>query len=243
MKREPIWEHEDKNIDWEKDNWDEYDWERLLAQQDCKVEQLVRLDMLFLDSGMKARDDELMGFDEDAKKSQECDRNCPECGQRFSCMEYQERLAEESREATGTPEPEPEYLSLSERMRDIPIYQKCYELRLASTDLLKQIPERFWENEPAAKMFAENCGIPAAKIVGGNAMGYGPDSIGGNIANCKRAANAMAKCVEALERLMTLPETAEKAAELKPIAEKCLPMIVERIEDLRAQARVLWGRA
>lgn len=242
MNREPIWENEDQGIDWEKKNWDEYDWERLLAQQDRKVEMLVRLDMLFLDSGMEDRDDELEAVAEKPTESQECDDNCRECGRRFSCGPHQERLREESLEATGDLEPEPEYVSISEKMQDIPIYRKCYEFRLACTDMLRLISEPLWDSEPAARKFAESCGIPAAKIVGGKAMGYRPDSIGGNIANCKRAANAMQRCIEALEVLTTIPETAEKAAELKPIAEECLPRIWERIEALRSQARRLWGQ-
>jgi len=232
--REPIWEDRGAMPDFEKDYWDEYDWERFMAEQDRKVEELMRLDKIFLDSGMRPddRDLELMGFEP-------CDKNCKECGERSSCWEFQEELARESREATGTPEPEPE--DLRDDFHDIPVYKACFEFTCEAMDWFKEIPEEFWDEQPAMRMFAENCGVPGAKIAGGNAMSRGPDSIGGNIANCKRAHAAMGRCIEALDVLMTIPETAEKAAHFKPIAEECHREIWVRVEEVRAEARRLWG--
>jgi hypothetical protein len=239
MEREPIWEHEDRNIDWEKDNWDEYDWERLLAQQDRKVDELMRMTKLLRDSGMNPyADAQIMRFDGGRSK---CDRNCPECGERYSCSEYQEQLADESREATG--QPDPEWIQYCEDMeRDIPIQRECSDFAVDVMQWFDRVPRDIWDNEPAMDKLAENCGLPGAKIAGGDGLGYKPYTIGGNIANCKRAANAMAKCVEALGVLMSHPETAERATVLKPVAEKCLAGIWTRIEDLRAQARILWGQ-
>ena len=240
MEREPIWEHEDKNIDWEKDNWDEYDWERLLAQQDRKVDELMRMTKLLGDSGMNPYADmQIMRFDGGPSK---CDRNCPECGERYSCSAYQEQLADDSREATG--EPDPEWIKYCEDMeRDIPICRECSDFAIDVLNWFGDVPQHIWDNEPAMEKLAENCSIPGPKIAGGDGLGYRPDSIGGNIANCKRAATAMGQCVQALEVLSTLPKVSEKATRFKPIAEECLAGIWARIEDLRAQARVLWGQA
>ena len=50
MELEPIWEDRETMPDFEKKYWDEDDWERFMTIQDKKVDELMRLDELFLNS-------------------------------------------------------------------------------------------------------------------------------------------------------------------------------------------------
>ena len=232
---EPIWEDRGAMPDFEKEYWDEDDWERFMTEQDRKVEELIRLDKIFLDSGMRPdidREFELMGFER-------CDHKCKECAERSSCWEYQEQLAEESREATGTPESE--VPDIEDDFHQIPVQRACSDFAVEVMRWLHDLPEEAWESEPAFKKLIENCGIPGAKIAGGHGLGYSPDTICGNVANCKRAAAALSRSVEALAVLAERPDTAEKACGLKLDGESALSDLWVRIEELRAEARRLHG--
>jgi len=229
---EPFWEDKSGEPDFEKEYWDEYDWERFMAVQDRKVDELMKLDKLFLDSGVRDRELELMGFEE-------CDHNCPECEERYSCWEYQEKLAEESREATGAPPP----TSRHDELREIPVYKACFDFGMKIHDFLKPFPYEQYDEDPPLMQLAENWGIPGAKIAGGSAFGLRPDSIGGNIANCKRAAAALSRCIEALGKLSERPGYGKEAEGLRHAGQEALCMLHARIEELRTEARRLWGLA
>ncbi len=230
---EPLWENEEEP-DFEKEYWDEYDWERMFALNDRKVDELIKFEKVFHDSDMKSRDLELLGYEE-------CDHNCPDCGKRHSCWEFQEKLAAESREATGTPEPIDREEYQRENFRESPLYRLCFDFGMRVHDFLKPYREEQYDEDPALLQLAENWGIPGAKIAGASAFGLRPDSIGGNIANCKRAATALSKCVEALGKLSERPECGKEAEELRRAGQEALCMLHARIEELRVEARRLWG--
>jgi hypothetical protein len=234
MEQEPIWEDRGNMPDFEREFWDEDDWERFMDEQDRKVDELVRLDEIFLNSGMESRDLELMGIEP-------CDKNCTECEERYSCWEYQEQLAEESRKATGAPERERK--SRLDEFREIPVYGMCFEFGVAAMKWLHHIPVENRETEPAFRKLGENCGIPGAKIAGGHGMGYSPDTICGNVVKCKKAAAALTASIEALGVLSEREDTAEKASKLKQEAEAALKELRVRIEELRAEARRLHGKS
>lgn len=231
MQLEPIWEDREPAPDFEKEWWDEDDWERFMTIQDKKVDELMRLDELFLNSGLDPHADlELMGFEE-------CDHRCEDCSDRYSCWEYQENLAKESREVRGIPEPEHE----EPEFKNIPAYQLSFEFAIKAMEFVKTIPDRDYGSDTDLRKLAWNCGMAGAKIAGGDGIGYSPDSICGNVANCKRGANAMSASVEALEALSQRPKLAKRALELKEMGETALKAIWARIEELRAEARRLHG--
>jgi len=232
---EPIWEDESGMPDFEKEFWDEDDWERFMTVQDRKVDELLRLDELFLASGMESKDLELMGFEP-------CDQKCEECEERYSCWEYQERLAEESRKATGQPSESIED-AMERDFRQIPAYKTCFDFGLAAIDLMKNIPDKDYETDADLRKLAENCCVASAKIAGGHAMGYRPYSICGNIAKCKRGLNALVASLEALDALAARPALAEKALRLKEMGEAALKELRVRVEELRAEARRIQGRS
>ena len=231
MELEPIWEDRETMPDFEKKYWDEDDWERFMTIQDKKVDELMRLDELFLNSGMNPHADlELMGFEE-------CDHKCENCDERHSCWEYEEKLAKESREVRGIPEPEYE----EPEFKNIPAYKLSYEFAIKAMEFLKVIPDKDYDTDPDLYKLAWHCGMAGAKIAGGDGIGYRPDSICGNVANCKRGANAMAASVEALDALSRRPKLTKRALELKELGGTALKEIWVRIEELRAEARRLHG--
>lgn len=233
MQLEPIWEDREPMPDFEKEWWDEDDWERFMTIQDKKVDELMRLDELFLNSGLDPHADlELMGFEE-------CDHKCEDCSDRCSCWEYQEKLAKESREARGIPEPEFEHEEPA--FKNLPAYKLSFDFAIQVMELLKTIPDKHYDTDEDLYKLAWNCGMAGAKIAGGDGIGYSPDSICGNVANCKRGANAMAASVEALEALSKRPKLTKRALELKELGETALKEIWIRIEELRAEACRLHG--
>lgn len=65
MELEPLWEDRGGGPDFEKEYWDEDDWERFMIQQDRKTDELMKLREFFEVSGVEERDFELQDFPAD----------------------------------------------------------------------------------------------------------------------------------------------------------------------------------
>lgn len=84
-------------------------------------------------------------------------------------------------------------------LENLPVYQLAYEF---SIDCINLIEDQFEnENDESIHSFARSVIIPPAKIAGGFGMGFDLESLGGNIANCKRGLHAANRTLTALQEL------------------------------------------
>ncbi|WP_340105530.1 hypothetical protein [Rhodohalobacter sp. 8-1] len=82
---------------------------------------------------------------------------------------------------------------------NLPIYQKAFEFTI---DSMNMVDEHLADSEDeSVNTFCRSITIPAAKIAGGFGFGFELDSLGGNIANCKRGLNAANKMLDALHEI------------------------------------------
>lgn len=91
---------------------------------------------------------------------------------------------------------------------NLPVYQKAFNFSLQAIDLLREDLEK--KEDESVELFAQNVILPPAKIAGGFGMGFEKESIGGNIANCKRgllAANSVLKALSNMYKKKILDET------------------------------------
>lgn len=83
-----------------------------------------------------------------------------------------------------------------DQFEDLPLYQKAFEF---SIDSMNMADEHLADlDDESVRSFCRSITIPSAKIAGGFSFGFEMDSIGGNIANCKRGLNAANKMLNAL---------------------------------------------
>mgnify|MGYP005855017733 CR=1 FL=1 len=228
MALEPIWENEDAGTDFEKDLWDEADWERFIHEQDRKSEELSRLADLFLNSGMDPEQDLELLFGDDRDQCSEC---------------RDHRCRWEVGESVQEPEPvhETEFERAERDFHDIPAYRLAHEFAIQSMELLKGIGEETFRAESAFHELTSNCCLAGAKIAGGHGLGYRPDSIYGNVVKCKQAASALAESIVALDVLCSREDVGEESIRLRQLAQHALRELRIRIEELRAEARRLHG--
>ena len=79
------------------------------------------------------------------------------------------------------------------------MHRLAYQYTIDSIDLIENRFEN--ENDESLQAFARSVIIPPAKIAGGFGMGFELESLGGNIANCKRGLNAANRMLTALQGL------------------------------------------
>ncbi|NBC64620.1 MAG: hypothetical protein GVY07_03000, partial [Bacteroidetes bacterium] len=104
---------------------------------------------------------------------------------------------------------------------NLPVYQLAYEFSIDCIDLIENRLTNV--NDESIHLFARSVIIPPAKIAGGFGMGFELDSLGGNIANCKRGLNAANQVLIALREIRdkdlldreTLQEFFERGKEVR----------------------------
>jgi hypothetical protein len=223
----------------DREDWDENDWERFLRRADARTakyqelfETLIhhpRRDMLI------ARE---MGWQEDVRDCGGDPNHCPDCPKREMCEAYEmSRLMMEPGEIEDDPDAA-DLISSFDQLREIDAYLQSHDFAVHLEDCVaKRFPGWLDDEEARATIFAAQM-VPA-QIAGGHGIGYGRDSLCGNIANCKRAMSSLKNCVDHLRRLQHrgLLVGGEMAA-LDENAEGVAREIDRWIEDLRA--RVWW---
>jgi hypothetical protein len=86
-----------------------------------------------------------------------------------------------------------------DNLEKLPVYQLACEF---SINCINLIEERFEnESDESIHSFARSVIIPPSKIAGGFGMGFELESLGGNIANCKRGLRAANKILVALQKM------------------------------------------
>ena len=184
-----------EDADDEPEIWDEHRWERFMQESDMRSEKYRRLLEKYLDH--PDRDKIIakeMGWDwmldemEAEERGESLDDEDFEMDDIFD-DEMDE--GEEWKKHTG-------YESYEfDSVKNLPVYRKAFQYGLDAIDLVKQIGEE--RQEEVLSEFVGSAMIPGAKISGGFAMGFDMESLGGNIANCKRGLAAAHRALNALD--------------------------------------------
>ncbi len=180
----------------ENEIWDEHRWEEFMQEADKRTDKYSEL----LDKYMDHPDrDKIiakeMGWDWLAERLEEDeteDFSEEDNWADFFIHEIEE--GEEWKEAAG-------YQSLEtfnfDDVENLPVYQQAFEYTISAFELLDTHLKD--KSDESINAFASSVGVPAAKIAGGYGMGFEMDSLGGNIANCKRGLKAANNTLIALQ--------------------------------------------
>ncbi len=168
--------------------WDEFQWEEFMKETDKRTEKYSKLFEKYIDH--PDRDNIIakeMGWDHLLNESEDDD-----FWDEIAHFDYVEE-GEEWKLATGF---KPEEF---ESFENLPVYQLAYEFSIDCLNLIEDQLEN--KNDESIHSFARSVIIPPAKIAGGFGMGFELESIGGNIANCKRGLHAANRTLTALQEL------------------------------------------
>lgn len=174
---------EEKN---EPEIWDEHRWEEFFRESDKRTDKYVRLLEKYMDHPDRDRIiAEEMGW---THLLDEGDNKNEEWIDEFIIDEFEE--GEEWKRLTGY-EPT-DYDSFE----NLPLYKQAFEFTI---DAMNLVDDRLADvNDESVSAFARSVIVPPAKIAGGFGLGFEMDSLGGNIANCKRGLNAANQMLNAL---------------------------------------------
>lgn len=168
--------------------WDEFQWEEFMREADKRTEKYSQLFEKYLDH--PDRDNIIakeMGWDHLLDESEDDDK-----WDEFFDVDIIED-GEEWKELTGYEPTE------FDSFENLPVHRLAYQYTIDSIDLIENRFEN--ENDESLQAFARSVIIPPAKIAGGFGMGFELESLGGNIANCKRGLNAANRMLTALQGL------------------------------------------
>lgn len=177
--------NEDKN---EPEIWDEHRWEEFFKESDRRTDKYSYLLDKYMDHPDRDRIiAEEMGW---THLLDEMDDEDEEWLDEFVIDEYREGDGEEWKRNTDY---EPSEI---DSFQDLPLYQKAFEF---SIDAMKMADEHLTDiDDESVTTFCRSITIPSAKIAGGFGFGFELDSLGGNIANCKRGLIAANRMLDAL---------------------------------------------
>jgi hypothetical protein len=84
-------------------------------------------------------------------------------------------------------------------VENFPLYQKTFQYTIDAMDLIGLGIKNV--RDESIEAFPKSIIVPPAKIAGGFGMGFEMDSLGGNIANCKRGLTAANRMLTALQEM------------------------------------------
>ncbi|TVQ01704.1 MAG: hypothetical protein EA359_13705 [Balneolaceae bacterium] len=176
-------ENEEEN---EPEIWDEHQWEEFFREADKRTDQYTHLLDKYMDHPDRdriiARE---MGW---TRMRGESDDDQIDWTEEFMIDEYEE--GEEWKRFTGYEPTE------FDNFENLPLYVMAFEYTI---DAMNMADEHFAEtDDESVNEFLRNVTIPPAKIAGGFGFGFEMDSLGGNLANCKRGLNAANRMLDAL---------------------------------------------
>lgn len=183
--------------DEEPEIWDEFQWERFMQESDMRSEKYRRLLKKYWDHPdrdlLVAKE---MGWDwlVDALEAEKRGEIPDDDEDEFDFYDEEMEEGEDWKRETG-------YESYEfDDVENLPVYRKAYQFGLDAYDLVKKIGED--RQDEVLGDFIGSAMIPGAKIAGGFAMGFEMDSLGGNIANCKRGLAAANRALNALQIML-----------------------------------------
>lgn len=178
----------DSNRDEDPEIWDEHRWEEFMQESDRRTDRY-----LFLHEKYKEHPDRdkliaiEMGWFHTLDNFQDENNFLEEL------MSAEDDEGEEWKSLTGY---EPDDF---ESIENLPVYEDFFEYTI---DAMNLIDEELNEiDDESVYAFARSIIIPPAKIAGGFGFGFDLESIGGNIANCKRGLTAANRTLTALQEI------------------------------------------
>jgi len=206
--------------------WDEHRWEEFFKESDKRTDKYSQL----LDEYMDHPDcdriiAEEMGWDH---MLEEMDDESEDWIEGFAEFEYEE--GEEWKQQTGYDPTE------YDNFENLPLYKLAHNF---TVDAMKLTNKYLAQNDDkSVKKFAQSLIIPPAKIAGGFGLGFEPEFLGGNIANCKRGLNAANQMLEALyeigeKELLDRELYLEYSGRAKEVRDELAIYIVELRERFR----------
>jgi hypothetical protein len=219
---------------YEDDDWDEDDWERFLQKADVRNAKYIELFETLHNhpdcDGLIAKE---MGWDH---KDEDCDdknKSCDDCEKSNECHIYEiNQIFDNSIGYDETTERD------VEDVKKITAYKKSYEFCIRLRKYFKNSKGIDTDENIIEAISASS--IVSAKIAGGHGMGYGKDSLCGNIANCKRSLKNAGKCIYSLELVRAnalFPES-----EMNILISEAIKVereVIKWIEELRSK---IWWR-
>jgi len=173
--------------------WDEFRWEEFMKESDKRSEKYAELLQKYLDHPDRdiiiARE---MGWDWllEALENDEMEDE----------EEDELHLYDEDTEEGEGWKQAANYLSDEfDEVENLRVYQIAFSFGLDATNLVRA--QTLQGMDESLSSFLESATIPAAKIAGGFSMGFEMDSLGGNIANCKRGLASANTALEALREM------------------------------------------
>jgi hypothetical protein len=239
----------------DKEDWDEDDWEKFMEINDKKIDEYMKkLDDVGGDPEKLI--DKLMEFD---KPKNDCIDNCEDCGERFECYFYELEQERKEWEAMSADEKNEliqestndlyvesgyEFSSDEDDFEKLPVYRKAFDYAIFISDFLNPILENIKDDkeylnlDDDIKILAEHSSLIGAKIAGGTGIGYDRFAINGNIANVKRALKSANLCLNALNNLERKEIiTKSKSYELINRTIDVRDSVIHRILELRKRAK------
>lgn len=224
--------------------WDEDDWERFLQQEDVRTAKFQELYESLRDN---PRRNELIIRElglcapcgGNRAKGNKTDDYCHTCEDRFDC-EFHELcllidpsgLCEEDYESE-------DMLAAFDEVERIPAYQCAHEFAMILQDYFEICPvgycvSRNYNGNHSEQVWRllDSAALVAAQLAGGHGIGYDPDCICGNIANCKRALKNALYCRQSLQSMNL---GIGDGRTLMKKADELNAMILGWIEDLRSR--------
>ncbi|MCC5942190.1 MAG: hypothetical protein JJU37_11675 [Balneolaceae bacterium] len=181
---EPI-DNEEEN---EPEIWDEHRWEEFMKESDRRTDQYLHLYKIYEDHPDR---DKLIAIEMGWLHTLDSFLDENKFLEEFSIEEYEE--GDEWKKAVDF---KPDDFDSFE---NLPIYQDAYQYTL---DAMKLIDNELNEiDDESVDTFTRSVIIPPAKIAGGFGFGFDLESIGGNIANCKRGLFAANRMLTALQEI------------------------------------------
>lgn len=182
--------------------WDEHDWERFMRRADVRT---ARYQELYETLRHHPQRDALiakdMGWEALWAECQARRRDCDRCPQQAHCEPY--ALRRIGRTLEGKAEESDQAVADFGQVKTIPAYVEAHEfcVRL-HTYFTRHLGDAAYGDEDVLHAISSAHLVPA-KIAGGHGIGYDRDSLGGNIANCKRALKKADTCLEALHDIIS----------------------------------------
>lgn len=164
--------------------WDEYQWEEFLREADKRTDKYSELLDKYMDHPERDRIiAEEMGWVDLSDENDIEDWIDP--------FEFDEVEEGDAWKLTTGYNP-----SEFDSFENFPLYQKAFDF---TKDSMKMVNEHLADSDDeSVRVFCHSVTIPSAKIAGGFSFGLEMESIGGNIANCKRGLNAANRMLNAL---------------------------------------------
>jgi len=180
----------DENDD-DSEIWDEHRWEAHFQESDRASEKYRKLLEKYMDHPDR---DEIIEREMGWEDSKEDERWVDEINKMLE--EYEEDQKAESWKKDAGLEDKSDWF---DELENNPVYQTAFNFGTESHLLLKE--KKVDYNNESVLIFMSSSIIPAAKIAGGHALGFSPETLGGNIANCKRGLAEANKALEALQQM------------------------------------------